>query len=357
VRPKERPSVDWAEKLGTVAKVRAPFATCARKIVSNVVRRWLPERGTLVEVGAGSGQLRGWLEGDLERWIHTEPDRAALAEFRETFPEAKVLRTGIEGLPFADGEIGAVAGLCVLDILADLPNALGEAFRVLNAEGRLVHLLDLSPHRAALLAELSAAEKLALPNLFGDPLAKEWPEDLLITEQRPMRLLLEALERVDHPLPKVFQRYFAAAFRKPFDAESACTELDVISRTEAMRELLRQSLFSAYEVGYRSNLEPPLGSVLSSGFHFAVRLHEAATEAGFVVEVNEIRGAWAHAPLVDASVRHRCLALGQGRLASAAAAPCLCEDAKEPSSEHELVEYGMLVFVARKPNAGVRVDR
>jgi len=202
--------------------------------------------------------------------------------------------------------------------------------------------------RKALLTELSHAKKLALPNLFGDPLAKAWPEDLLVMQQEPFRALLDELDRLDHPLPKVFQRYFAAAFQEPFDVDRTSTELDVISRTDPMRSLLRQALSSAYEVGERMNRELPPSTLVSSGLHFANRLEKAATDAGFVVELNEVRSAWKHERKVDPSVGHRCLALGQGRLEVTALAPCLCEEAEEPPSDHELVEYGMLVFVARK---------
>ena len=347
---------NWPAQLAAVARVREPFLGCARKIVSDSMRRWLPEQRPVVEVGAGSGQLRRWLEEvDDERWIHTEPDRPALEALQTAFPEAKTRNCPIEALPFADGEVGAVVGLCVLDMLPDLSIPLREARRVLAANGRLVHMLDLKPDRGALLSELSLADKLAFPNLFGDPLAKAWPEDLVVTHQKPLRALLDELERIDHPLPKVFKRYFAAAFQKPFDAERASTELDVISRAEPMRALFRQALSSAYEVGERLNLELPPSTVVSSGLHFATRLEKAAIEAGFVVELNEVCAAWAHEPKIDPSIGHRCLALGQGRLEETAVAPCLCEDARKPSNEHELVEYGVLVLVAsRARDATVR---
>lgn len=343
----KRARTNWPEKLASVAKVREPFLRCAREILGDLVPSALTERGPIVEVGAGSGELRRWLEGGpLERWIHTEPDGPAFEELEKTFPEATVKKSAIEELPFDEGEVGAVVGLCVFDLLPDLPRALREVRRVLATGGKLVHLLDLTPHRAALLEEASGGDKLAFPNVFGDPLDEAWPQDLLVTDQKSMRVLLDALERIQHPLPSVFRRYFDAALGTPFDAERAATELDVISRAEPMRALLRETLRSAYEVGYRLNLEPPVGKLVASGLHFAARLHKAAEEAGFSVAVNEIRTAWSHEPALDSRVRHRVLCLGQMRLEPEAVAPRLCEGAQKPPADQELRELGMLVFVA-----------
>jgi SAM-dependent methyltransferase len=340
-------SSDWSELLGTLRETRAPFDGCAKKIVESVLREHVPSEGTLIEVGAGTGQLGHWLsESERARFIHTDPDAAALAELCREFPAAEMRRSSVEDLPFDAGTIAAAVGLCVLDMAKDLERAMRELHRVLSPGGRLIHLLDMEPSLGAELAAVSASGALALPNLFGDPLEGQWPLDLLVTEKAPMQRLLEALRRENHPLPEVFGRYFAIAMAEPFDAERAHQEFSVISRAPKMRELLKAMLHSAYAIGYRLRLEPPRGTLVSSGKRLSERLERAAASVGFEVVTNDVVTTWRHQPAREPEIRCRSLALGQGRR-SEAPEPRLCRDAPMPPSGSELVELGMLVFVAR----------
>lgn len=334
-----------------MGKIREPFAACARELTARLIREYLADAENLVEVGAGSGQLRRWLpEGDEKRWVFTDPDAPALEDFRRTFPGANVRAARLEALPFEAGSQGGVVGLCILDMLPDLPAAFEELRRVLRPGGRLVHLLDMSPYHGTQFEELAARKQLAFPNLFGDPLTSAWPMDLLVTDQAPLHALLGALKRIDHPLPSVFGRYFAAAMARPFDAARTCTEFDVISRTNDMRQILRATLESAYRIGYQLRLEPPQGTLASSGQYLASRLESAAKNAGFQVELNDVITTWSHVAVSEPTIRHRVFSLGQGRLETVLDAPRLCADAPPPGVGEQLTELGIMAFVARAPD-------
>lgn len=342
---------DWAKDLAVLSKIREPFGSCARELTARLIREYLSDAEDVIEVGAGSGQLRRWLpQSEEERWVFTDPDARALEDFRHSFPTATVRSASLEALPFDDHSQSGVVGLCILDMVPDLTVAFSEIRRVLRPGGRLIHLLDMAPYHAKQFEELAARRQLAFPNVFGEPLTTAWPLDLLVTDQAPLNALLAALKRVEHPLASVFGRYFAAAMARPFDAERTCTEFDGISRTSDVRRILRATLESAYRVGYRLGLEPPRGTLSSSGRHLASRLEDAARNAGFHVELNNVLTAWGHVALTEPSIRHRIFSLGQGRTETVLDAPRLCADAPPPGVGEQLIELGIMAFVARAPD-------
>jgi ubiquinone/menaquinone biosynthesis C-methylase UbiE len=340
-------SKSWVTRLEPLAAIREPFIACHRIIAKRVLDRHLAAEGTLLEIGAGFGELAHWLDGDSRRFVHTEPDAAALARLRARFPEARAEPASAERLPVPDASSAGVVGLCTLDVVSDMHAALCEARRVLAPGGVFVHLMDLAPSFEGELRELAAAGKVVLPNLFSDPSEARWPEDLLVSDWVETKRLLAALAANSHPLPQVFAPYFAHFGRASFDAAKAAREFELLVRTPELRELLKPMLASGFALGHRLGVPPPRGALLSAGRKLVERIERAASRAGFVVERNDVESAWAHTVRADTAQRYRSLALGHERRSETLPRHLLCEDAAEPGPASALIEASVAVFVAR----------
>lgn len=157
--------------LDHLERARKPWDAPVRRAVTAVLARFLPSpAASLVEIGAGGGQLRDWLPRELlSATTHTEPSEPFLSALRDRHPEAKVVRADAVQLPFADGSASAVLGLCVVDAVPDLAAVRDECRRVLRPGGGVVHFLDLSTNPDAAFAELIAAGELPLPNFAAEP--------------------------------------------------------------------------------------------------------------------------------------------------------------------------------------------
>lgn len=106
-------------------------------------------RGTVVEVGAGSGVTFAHYPPGVERVVAVEPDSHLRAHARERAARASVPVEVVDGvaeaLPLADGEADAVVFGLVLCTVPDVPAALAEARRVLGADGELRLLEHVRP--------------------------------------------------------------------------------------------------------------------------------------------------------------------------------------------------------------------
>ena len=163
----------------------------------------------------GDGQLYRHLPDSLQpRLLHSEPSAAASKSFRKQHPEARVLQAPAERLPLADASLSAVLGLCVLDMVADGPALLRELRRVLRPGGVLIHFLDMSTRLNPLVTELAQSSWVPLPNVFADPSASAWPEDVLALPLSELALVADVLVQSDHPLATPLVRYLQA-IREP----------------------------------------------------------------------------------------------------------------------------------------------
>src|SRR6476646_9425579 len=96
--------------LDLLERRRAPYGAALAAIAEDVLARFPPLDGrTLLEIGAGTGQLRAWLPAPLRaRALHSEPAAAAARALHPRAPDAAVVRATAEALPVSGGACGAV---------------------------------------------------------------------------------------------------------------------------------------------------------------------------------------------------------------------------------------------------------
>lgn len=122
-----------------------------QKTEEHGVRDWRAEllgdlRGSVLEVGAGTGINLAHYPPQVERLVLSEPDRHMRRRLEERLasdpPSIDVELDGssIEALPFPDGSFDAVVSTLVLCSVPDLAASLAEVHRVLKPGGRFVFL-------------------------------------------------------------------------------------------------------------------------------------------------------------------------------------------------------------------------
>ena len=116
-------------------------------------------RGTVLEIGAGTGLNLEHYPSGLDALLLTEPSepmaRRLEARLRRSGRRGRVERAGAEALPVATGSVDTVVATLVLCTVPDPGAALAEIRRVLRPDGRLLfiehvrlqaeHFLDSKP--------------------------------------------------------------------------------------------------------------------------------------------------------------------------------------------------------------------
>ena len=101
-------------------------------------------RGSVLEIGAGTGANLQHYNGQLESLMFTEPDPAMIrrlqSKVRDVAPLAKILRAPAEDLPFEDASFDTVVSTLVLCGVDDQERSVREIRRVLKPGGRLLFL-------------------------------------------------------------------------------------------------------------------------------------------------------------------------------------------------------------------------
>jgi len=109
----------------------------------------LPEGGTIVDLGCGTGDLFPVLLQKADHVIGVERSSKMLEEARKTYgsdPETVDIRVGeLEHLPLRDGEADAAITNMVLHHLPEPRRALQEAYRIMKKNGTLL-IVDLIQH-------------------------------------------------------------------------------------------------------------------------------------------------------------------------------------------------------------------
>ena len=353
---KRRPAPEDRAALHQLSKVRRqrqPFERLSRKIIGKTLARHLPASGLVVEIGMGDGQLRERLpEAILPRVVHTEPQAAASRDFRQRYPDAKVLQASAEHLPFSDGEVSAVVGLCVLDVLKDGPELASELRRVLAPGGRLIHWLDMSTTLDEVFAALAGTELIPLPNVFTDPMAEAWPEDMFLLPRAELALIAEVLATRSQALSRPLRQYLAVFSRVPFERGLAIAEFVQLQESSDIRSALRAMFRTAYELAgpeLRERLAGFQGRPVASARHFESRLKSwFHRDAGFEVEQSEVVTAWEFGPRGDSPFDYMSSSVGEQRALQGIPDSLLCIDADAGGETEMLLELGVFVFVAKR---------
>jgi len=100
---------------------------------------------TVLDLGSGGGldvllSARRVAPGGMAYGLDASPDMLSLARANAEqagASNARFLRGHIEDIPLPDGQIDVVVSNCVINLSADKPRVLAEAFRVLRPGGRL----------------------------------------------------------------------------------------------------------------------------------------------------------------------------------------------------------------------------
>ena len=343
------------KKLRDVRRHRQPYAKLGRRLLADVLTRFLPEGNEpIVEIGAGDGQFRDWLpERILSRVTHTEPLAVAAREARKRHPTARIVRAPAERLPFGNGEVGCVIGSCVMDVVDDGNVIAREVARVLKPGGVFIHWLDMSTRLNEAFEILNQADLVPLPNVFSDPSAARWPEDMFLAARADLTLVLEILDRHQHPFAKPLRQYLAVFTHLPHTLRPALAEYTQLSESPSLRSALQGMFIAAAELAeprLRERLANFQGRPVASSRFFESRLKSYFTEAsGFSVVFSDIVADGELAPAItDPPTLYLGSCVGEQRQLPALPEVRLQPDGPLPGATQMLREFAAFVFVTRR---------
>ena len=343
------------KKLRDVRRHRQPYTKLGRRLLADVLTRFLPEGDDpVVEIGAGDGQFREWLpERLLSRFTHTEPLAIAAREARKRHPVARFVRAPAERLPFGNGEVACVIGSCVMDVVPDGALIAKEAARVLRPGGVFIHWLDMSTNLSEAFDILNRADLVPLPNVFSDPSASRWPEDMFLASRADLTLVLEILDRHHHSFAKPLRQYLAVFAHLPHTLRPALAEYAQLSESGSLRTAL-QGMFRAAAELAEPRLQDRLASfqgrpVASSRFLESRLQSYFGAAAGFETVFSDIV---ADAELVTAIAEPPTVyfgsCVGEQRELPTLPDVRLVPEGALPGAGQMLRELGVFVFVSRR---------
>ena len=332
---------------------REPFRQLSRRIIEGTLERWLPGDGAVVEIGMGDGQLFERLPaGLLPRVLHTEPLAAASRDFRKKHPELKVVQAPAERLPLDAGSAAAVLGLCVMDVVPNGAAVVAELARVLRPGGRFIHWLDMSTVLVPVVASLAGTDLVPFPNVFADPAAGEWPEDLFLMPREQLRLVVALLSAAGHPLAAPMGQYLSTYSSSPLAVGVAAAELIQLQDSAALRSVLKEAFQAAFELAtpeLRERLAAFEGRPVSSARHFEQRLRGwFGAESSFRVEESALVRVWETVAGEGAAFPYMSSSVGEHRSLPYMPETLLCSDAAAVQDDNALRELGVFVFVASR---------
>jgi hypothetical protein len=295
--------------------------------------------------------------------LHTEPSESGRAAFAARHPGARIEAGTASRFPESSEPFAGALCQCVLDIVDDLEAVVNAARVGLRPGARVVHFLDMTAELSGPFQTLCRGNVAVLPNVFADPSAREWPEDLLAVPIAQLEMMVQILGRQNHPFERPLKKYAALFKARPFNVVRAIAEYDALNKSPSeRRQLLRvfQTVRESATHEQKERLAQYQGRPLSSARHLSALLKQAFhPAAGFEVECAEIVAAAERVPREMPEVAYRSLCVGNIRELAAVPAvqirgtaarivePDPPSDLSLPQDE-ALVELGVFVFVARR---------
>ncbi|MGW1540129.1 class I SAM-dependent methyltransferase [Streptomyces sp. NPDC002309] len=176
-----------------------------------LARRWAGPRGTVVDVGCGTGDLlRRWArEGHAGKLVGV--DRSAAAVVRTRVDGVEVVRGDACALPLRDASADCLLERHMLYHVADLGKALAESRRVVRPGGAfiaVVNMMEATPRLARLVRSRCSSEGIPVPSFprvdsenlrpllkdaYGDVEETEYRGELVFHEPEPLAALAASL--------------------------------------------------------------------------------------------------------------------------------------------------------------------
>jgi SAM-dependent methyltransferase len=354
---------------------RTLFEPATRRVVHAALERaGLTRSGSpVVEIGSGGGQLRRWLPDSLlPAMVHTEPEAAFVRMLHQAVPDAKAQVASAQALPFADGSVAGVLGLCVLDVV-DLDAVARELHRVLEPGGSVVQFWDMAPNMQWLCERQLRDGAVLLPDCLSDPLVRaelpaelqaalpplDFLQDLVSVPAGQLQGLIELLRPSPTELIDGASLERLAEYAQISDAAEAARALAWLCDDEREAFAYKRLLLNAWVMLQQArggNKLPLELRRISSAQALSERLSAVFTASGMRVEC-DVRRARAPVPRPpagkDERLRHsRFVGRWVGTTAFAAEVPPAGPDVlgadETPAPDQLVVEAGVLVLIARR---------
>lgn len=145
----DRPEAFPPEVFEHFDSVRRYYRPVMEKLIAERVMPLLGQEGSVLEVGAGVGELRNMV-GDMLpsgiEWIETDPSQRLLDEPRQYETTKRVVT--LPDISYPSEPVSAVAGYGVLDVIPHdkLSDVFKAIARVLKPGKRVIHMLDMEPN-------------------------------------------------------------------------------------------------------------------------------------------------------------------------------------------------------------------
>jgi SAM-dependent methyltransferase len=353
---------------------RTLFEPAARRVVHAALERAQLDgsNAPVVEIGSGGGQLRRWLPDVLLPVMeHTEYEAAFVRKFAQAVPHATVQVASAESLPYADGSVAGVLGLCVLDVVP-LEAVAKELHRVLRPGGSVVQFWDMAPNMRWLCERQIQDGAVLLPNCFSDPIVRselpaplqaalpplDFLQDLVSVPSSQLQTLIDLLRPSPTDLIDAASLERLAGYVQISDATEAARALAWLGDDEreayAYKRLLLNAWLMLQQARGGSKLPFELRPI-SSAAALAERLTDVFTATGMEVEcdVRRARAVVPRPPAADERLaRSRFVGRWVGTTAFAAeippAGPDVLAAGEPPAPDQLVVEAGVLVLIAVK---------